>query len=76
MREGTGEDDKHRCSTRRLPLLEHVLRCLDLFRCSGDGDDAICRAGESFIDLDESVRLGTDATNATASLSNDGTSQL
>lgn len=59
-----------------LPLLEHVLCSLNLFRCSGDGNDAICRSGKCFINLDESIGLRTNTTNATAALANDSSSQL
>lgn len=58
------------------PLLEHVLCCLDLLRCSGDGDDAVCRARECFVDLNECIRFRANSTDAAASFSDDSASQL
>jgi hypothetical protein len=54
-----------------LPLLEHILRHLDLFGRSSDGDYAIRRAGKCFIDLNESTRLGTYATDSATTFTND-----
>lgn len=59
-----------------LPLLKHVLRCLDLFLCTGDCNDTIRRPGKGFINLDERIWFRADSADAATSLANDGTSQL
>lgn len=59
-----------------LPLLQHVLRCLDLLRRSGDGDYSISRSRKGFVDLNERIRLRADSADATAALSDDCASKL
>lgn len=59
-----------------LPLLQQVLGHLDLLRRSGDGDNAIGRAGQRLVDRDERIRLHANLPDALPRFADDRSGQL
>lgn len=63
-------------SMKHMPVLQQVLGILDLVLCSCDGNNAVLRALQWFINLDGCPRFVTDLLNSLATLADDGASQL
>lgn len=59
-----------------MPVLQQVLGVLDLVLCSRDGDDAVLRALQWFINLDRRAGLVADLLDPLAALPDDGAGQL